>query len=146
MASLEQNEFDKYFPVETNTGDLNLPDFDFSDFTGVVGFDNSSSNNNSNNSASASASASSAPPQQQQPIDTTNATTASSASSSTNHGQQHQQQRQRESQDQQHQREDLSDVNFSAMSFFPPGPGTYYAGTGRNQSDTDRNSRNQNSR
>jgi hypothetical protein len=29
-----QNEWDKYFPVETNTGDLNIPDFNFSEFTG----------------------------------------------------------------------------------------------------------------
>jgi hypothetical protein len=132
---LEQNEFDKYFPVETNTGDLNLPDFDFSQFTGVVvGFDNNNNNNTNtttNNNASIPAAASMPAPQQQQPIDTPPNTTAFSTTTTTtttnNNNSQHQQA----------QREDLSDVNFSAMSFFPPGPGTYLTGT-------DPNSRNRN--
>lgn len=124
-----QNEFDKYFPVETNTGDLNLPDFDFSDFTGVggVGFDNGNNSNNTttaNNNASAPAAAAS------QPTDTTNTSTASPSSSTNkndknnnNHGQQQQQQ----------QQEDLSDVNFGAISFFPLGPGQYFADPERNR-------------
>ena len=29
-----QAEWDKYFPIEQNTGDLNIPDFNFADFTG----------------------------------------------------------------------------------------------------------------
>jgi hypothetical protein len=132
-----QNEFDKYFPVETNTGDLNLPDFDFSQFTGVVvGFDNNNTNNTNNTNttnntnASILAAAASIPAPQQQPIDTPNNTTASSTTTTTttNNNSQHHQQA---------QREELSDVNFSAMSFFPPGPGTYLTGT-------DPNSRNRN--
>ena len=30
-----QAEWDKYFPIEQNTGDLNIPDFNFADFTGA---------------------------------------------------------------------------------------------------------------
>ena len=32
-----QAEWDKYFPIEQNTGDLNIPDFNFADFTGGYG-------------------------------------------------------------------------------------------------------------
>jgi hypothetical protein len=133
-----QNEFDKYFPVETNTGDLNLPDFDFSQFTGVVGFDNNNTNTTTTNNASIPAPASSA--SHQQPLDASNTTmdtTASAITTTTNNNNNHSSHGQRGSQDQQAQREDLSDVNFSAMSFFPPGPGTYLTGT-------DPNSRNRN--
>ena len=33
FADFSQAEWDKYFPIEQNTGDLNIPDFDFSNFT-----------------------------------------------------------------------------------------------------------------
>jgi hypothetical protein len=68
------------------------------------------------------------PAPQQQPIDTPSTTASSTTTTTTNNNSQHHQQA---------QREDLSDVNFSAMSFFPPGPGTYLTGT-------DPNSRNRN--
>lgn len=34
MLTLLQNEWDKYFPIEENSGDLNLPDFNINDFEG----------------------------------------------------------------------------------------------------------------
>ncbi|KAF2716888.1 hypothetical protein K431DRAFT_234376 [Polychaeton citri CBS 116435] len=34
MEDIDWAEWDKYFPVETNTGDLDVPDFNFADFTG----------------------------------------------------------------------------------------------------------------
>lgn len=34
MLTSLQNEWDKYFPIEENTGDLNLPHFNIEDFTG----------------------------------------------------------------------------------------------------------------
>ncbi|OQN98911.1 hypothetical protein B0A48_15257 [Cryoendolithus antarcticus] len=35
MEDIDWNEWDKYFPVETNTGQLDLEDFDISNFTGA---------------------------------------------------------------------------------------------------------------
>ena len=32
LADTLQNEWDKYFPIEQNTGILNLPDFNYQDF------------------------------------------------------------------------------------------------------------------
>lgn len=32
-----QAEWDKYFPLEQNTGDLDIPNFDFTDFNGGFG-------------------------------------------------------------------------------------------------------------
>ena len=32
--TFDQAEWDKYFPVEQNSGDLNIPDFNLADFTG----------------------------------------------------------------------------------------------------------------
>jgi hypothetical protein len=40
-ANSVQAEWDQYFPIEQNTGDLNIPDFDFNNFTG--GFNSGSS-------------------------------------------------------------------------------------------------------
>ena len=142
-----QNEFDKYFPVETNTGDLNLPDFDFSQFTGVGGFDNNTNNNNTTNNTNSNAPASSTSAPQRQSIDTTN-TTATGTASTSHHATANNNNSQHPQHHHHHQREDLSDVNFGAMSFFPPAPGSYFAGPaadseqGRNN---DRNSRNRNS-
>lgn len=34
LLIFSQAEWDKYFPIEQNTGDLNIPDFDFANFTG----------------------------------------------------------------------------------------------------------------
>lgn len=34
MLTDDQNEWDKWFSPDVNTGDLNNPDFDFSNFTG----------------------------------------------------------------------------------------------------------------
>lgn len=31
---MRQAEWDKYFPIEQNTGDIDLPDFNIADFTG----------------------------------------------------------------------------------------------------------------
>jgi hypothetical protein len=96
-ANTSQNEWDKYFPVETNTGDLNIPDFNFSDFTGGGGgggVSGPSSFDTSNNTA-ANPNANYAYPQSQPQPD--NSTT----------------------QQQQQQQSDLSDVSFGAMSFFP---------------------------
>jgi len=34
MDDIDWNEWDKWFPIEQNTGELNVPDFDFNNFTG----------------------------------------------------------------------------------------------------------------
>jgi hypothetical protein len=95
-----QNEWDKYFPVETNTGDLNIPDFNFSDFTGGGGgppsFDASTAN-----TAAANPNANYAYPQSQSQQDNNNNNNNNTT------------------QQQQQQPSDLSDVSFGAMSFFP---------------------------
>lgn len=36
MLTSLQAEWDRYFPIEQNTGDLNIPDFDFNNFTGGI--------------------------------------------------------------------------------------------------------------
>jgi len=98
-----QNEWDKYFPVETNTGDLNIPDFNFSDFTG------GGSNNNNN--------------QKPTSFDPTTTTTTSNPNPNANYAYSQSQPdnstTQQQQQQQQPQPTDLSDVSFGAMSFFP---------------------------
>ncbi|KAM0715865.1 hypothetical protein Q7P37_008379 [Cladosporium fusiforme] len=91
MDDIDWNEWDKYFPVETNTGDLNIPDFNFSEFTGGGGggggggsFTNDFDPNN----------------------------TYASNNDSNIHGNSHRQQ-------QQQQQESLSDLNLGSMTFFP---------------------------
>jgi hypothetical protein len=89
--------------VETNTGDLNIPDFNFSEFTGGA-FDTSASTSTSNTDSHTNYSY---PQSQSQPTNHANANnTTTTTTIDTTHPQQHQQ-------------DDLSDVSFGAMSFFP---------------------------
>ncbi|KAH9829770.1 bikaverin cluster transcription factor bik5-like [Teratosphaeria destructans] len=39
MDDIDWAEWDRYFPIEQNTGDLNIPDFDFNNFTTGGGYD-----------------------------------------------------------------------------------------------------------